>query len=150
MEYEGMVHALEDIHRLLRPGGDLIDIHPVLEAPLVEVYQGGKVIFTESWPDYSGEDYRQAEQALAQVVARRLFVIEGSGEFDFLTYGSSVAELRNFLAEAGAYEERPKDDAVVARESELFAHVEEIMQAAGEGAEVADHEKARITRLKPI
>jgi hypothetical protein len=32
MEYGGMVHALEEIHRLLKPSGRLIDIHPVAEA----------------------------------------------------------------------------------------------------------------------
>jgi len=31
MEHEGMVHALEEIHRLLKPAGTLIEIHPSLE-----------------------------------------------------------------------------------------------------------------------
>ena len=147
MQYEGMVHALEEIHRLLRPDGSLIDIHPILEAPLIEVFQGGKVLFAEPIPVRDYEDYRQAEDALAQIVLRRLFVIVHSGEFDFLTYGSSVAELRDFVAEANAYDDRPKDAAVATREAELAARVEEIMQAAGEGAEVAYHERGRIARL---
>ena len=80
MKYEGMVHALEDIQRLLRPDGCLIDIHPVLEAPLIEVYQGVRVLFVEPYPGYDyEEDLRQAEDALAQIVQRRLFVVERSG-----------------------------------------------------------------------
>ena len=144
-----MVHALEEIQRLLRPDGRLIDIYPVLEAPLMEAYQGGRVLFAEPVPFRDYEDDRQAEDALAQIVQRRLFVIERSSEFDFLTYGSSVVELRDFMAKANAYDERPQDEAVAVREAELSAQVEEIMRAAGEGAEVAYHERGHIARLRP-
>jgi len=151
MKPEGMVHALEEIQRLLRPGGSLIDIHPVLEAPLIKVYQGGRVLFAEPSPAYDYEEVlRQAEDALAQIVQRRLFVIERNGVFDFLTHGPSVAELRDFWAQAGAYSDSPKDEAVTAREAELYARVEEIMQATGPGAEVVGHERARIARLRPV
>lgn len=146
-----MVHALEEIHRLLRPDGYLIDIHPVLEAPLIEVHQGAKVVFAEPSPAYDyEEDLQQAERALAQIIQRRLFVLERSGEFDFLTYGSSIAELRDYWARAGAYDESPKDEAVTAREAELYVRVEKVMQAAGQGAEVVGHERGRIARLKPV
>lgn len=145
-----MVHALEEIHRLLRPDGYLIDIHPVLEAPVIEVYHGAKLLFAEPGPDYWGEDYRQADHALTQVTQRHLFVVERSGEFDFLTHSSSVAELRDFLAEANAYEARPKEEAAVGWNADLTARVEAVMQAAGQGAEVAYHERARIARLKPV
>jgi len=151
MKHEGMVHALEEIQRLLRPGGSLIDIHPVPEAWVIEVYQGSRVLFAEPWrdDDYYDEDVRQAEDALAQIVRRRLVVIERSGEFDFRIYGSSVAELRDFLAKENAYDDRPEDEAAAARKAELYARVEAIMQAAGEGAEVAHHERGRIARLRP-
>jgi hypothetical protein len=152
MEYGGMVHALEEIHRLLRAGGRLIDIHPVLEVPLIKVFQGGRVLFAEPDPDFDNykEDVRQAEAALAQIVQRGLFVIERSGEFDSSKYASSVAELRDSTAKASAYNDSPPDEAVVAREAELYARAEQIMQAAGEGAEVAIHEKGHIARLKPV
>jgi len=152
MKHEGMVHALEEIQRLLRPGGSLIDIHPVPEAWLIKVYQGSRVLFAEPWRDHDDydEDLRQAEDALADIVRRRLFVIERKGEFDFLTYGSSVAELLDFMAKANAYDDRLKDEVVAAREAELAARVEEIMQAAGVGAEVADHVRGRIVRLRPM
>jgi hypothetical protein len=108
-------------------------------------------VFAEPSPAYDyEEDLREAERALAQVVQRGLFVIERSGEFDFLTYGSSVAELRDFMAKANAYEDNPKDEAAVAAEAKLYAGVDELMQASGEDAEVAYHERARIARLKPV
>ena len=152
MKPEGMVHALEEIYRLLRPDGCLIAICPVSGVSLVEVYQGGRVLFAEPDP-VPPEDHEvitQAEDALAQVVQRRLFVIEGSGEFNFLTYGSSVVELRDFKAKANAYDDSPKDEAVAVREAELYARVEGIMRAAGEGGEVVLHGKARIARLRPM
>ena len=146
-----MVHALEEIQRLLKADGCLIDIHPVLEEPLVKVYQGSRVLFVESDPNYDyEEDLQQAEDALAQVVRRGLFVIEQSKEFELVTYGSSVPELRDYWAKVGAFDNNPKDDLVEARVTEHYARVEEIRQAAGPGAEVALHERARILRLKPI
>ena len=144
-----MVHALEEIRRLLKPDGCLIDIHPVREAPLIKVFQGNSVLFVESDPGYDyDEDIRQAEDALAQVIQRGLFVIEGSGEFDFITSASSGPELRDYWAKYGAYED-PKEAAVEARIVETFARVEEVMRRTGKGAEVATHERAHITRLNP-
>src|SRR5712691_1571865 len=98
MEHEGMVHALEGIERLLRPDGMLVDIHPVLEAPIVEVHQDGRVTFAEPSPSYDyEEDLRHAEDALARTLEGGVFVTDGDHEFDFVTYGSSVAELRDFM-----------------------------------------------------
>jgi hypothetical protein len=150
MQSEGMVHALEEIHSLLKPNGCLIDIHPVLEPPQAEVYQAGKLLYSEISPENFEEDYRQAENELHQVVQRRLYDIDGSGEFDFLTYASSVIELYNFFEEISAYSDRTKDEELAAQLAELAARVENKMQAAGEGAEVGYHERARITRLRPI
>ena len=150
MTPEGMVHALEEIHRLLKPDGNLIDIHPVADAPLIEVYQGGRVLFAQPMPDYSTEDYRQADSALAQAIQRRIFVIERSGQFDYLVYGSSVTELRDYVAETNAFVDKPEDEAVSALEEEFIARVEGIMQGAGEGAEVATHERIHIARLRPV
>lgn len=145
-----MVHALEEIHRLLRSNGSLIDIHPCPEAPWVEVHQGGKIVFAEAAPAPDIESKRQAEEALAQAIQRRLFVVAGSDVFDFLVYASSVAELRDFMVEQSAF----KEDDETARKwetdrAELARRAEAAMRAAGTGAEVAFREKARITYLKP-
>lgn len=145
-----MVHALEEIHRLLKPVGCLIDIHPVREAPLIKVYQGSSVIFVESDPGYDYEEsLQQAEGALAQVVQRGLFAIEGSREFELMTYASSIRELRDYWAMIGAYDDDPKEEALEAQVTETFARAEEVMQRIGEEAEVAYDERAFITRLNP-
>jgi SAM-dependent methyltransferase len=149
MEAAGMVHALEEIHRLLKPDGCLIDIHPVAEAPLIKVYQEKNLLFTESDPGYDYEvDLYDAEDALKEIVRRGLFLFEGRDEFDLVTYSSSVPDLRDFFAMIGAYSNSPKDDAVTARQAEVYARADEIMRDAVE-AEIAYHERADITRLNP-
>lgn len=147
-----MVHALEEIHRMLKPDGRLIDIHPMLEMPLIEGHQGDRILFVE--PQQRSTDDIEiiglAEEALAQIVQRDMFVIESSGSFDYLTYCPSTAELSDFLAKPSGVHETIKDEAEVAREAEQIARVEAIMQTAGEGAEIAFHEKGRIARLRPV
>jgi hypothetical protein len=152
MKHESMVHALEEIRRLLRSDGSLIDTHPILEAPRIEVYQGGKVLFSETAPENADdyEDKWRAEDALAQIVRRRLFVVERSGEYDFLTYGSSAAELLDFLASPSGVHGNARDEAGAAEEIELCARVEKVVQDAGAGVQVAIHERNRIALLRPI
>jgi hypothetical protein len=150
MEIAGMVHALEEIQRLLKPTGYLVDIHPVPEGYCIEARQGERVLFSERRRLTLSEDVLQAEKALAQVVEEKRFELEAQTEFNLLTYASSVAELREYWAEQSAFNDQPKDAAVLAREEELFAQVEEIVQTSGGGAEAAINEKARIARLKPI
>jgi len=150
MTPQGMVHALDEIHRLLKPAGNLVDLHPVAEAPLIEVYQGGRVLFAQPYPEYTVEDYLHADDALVQAVQRRKFVIERSGQFDYLVYGSSVDELLDYIDEANAFVDESKDEAESPLEAEFISHVKEIIQGAGEGAKVATHERIHIARLRPI
>lgn len=145
-----MVHALEEIHRLVKRDGRLIDIHPVPDASLVKVLRRGSVLFSEPVPDHDEEDYRHADAAIAQVVRRGLFAVEHRAEFDFLTHASSIAELREYLEESNAYEETVKDKGRAAREAELARRVEEIMRAAGRRTKVVHHERTQIARLRPI
>jgi hypothetical protein len=149
MELEGMVHALEEIRRLLKPTGYLIDIHPIRKAARIQVYQGGTLLFTESDPGYDYKDKtRHADDALEEVVRRGLFRIEGGSEFELVTYASSLAEMDDYWAKYGAFNDEPKDEAIIALQNEVYARADEIMRNALD-AELADYERARITRLKP-
>lgn len=149
MEPEGMVHALEEIHRLLRPDGVLIDIHPAREAPLVEVHADGGIVVTETYPRAHGDDVVQAEEALAEIVRRGVFVEAAVRAFEFMTYGSSVAELRAFFEEAGAYDTSPIDDQVAARRDAMYAHMEEVRRRTGRRARISFREPTRMSRLVP-
>jgi len=151
MKHEGMVHALEEIKRILRRDACLIDIHPVREAPIIEVRTTDEVLFAEPSASYDyDDDLQHAEDALVSAVERALFVLDGSHEFEFVTIASSVVELRDFFAVSGAYEEDPLDEATEARVQELYARVDEVMRAAGENARVARRERARVARLNPV
>src|SRR4030043_1010658 len=101
MEYGGMVHALEEIHRLLKPNGMLIDIHPVAESSPVEIHQGGKIdlagnLLVRQWCI----DYQQADNALTEITQCGLFAVDRVITFDSLTHYSSVAGMRTSLKEA--------------------------------------------------
>lgn len=147
-----MVHALEEIHRLLKPAGTLIDIHPVSKSSPIEIYQSGKI-------DVAGQllvrqwciDYQQADNALSEIVQRGLFTVERDAVFDSLTHYASAAELRTSLKESI---DKFARDAQTARESvphleTLVARVEELMQAAISDAELIVREPTHITRLRP-
>ena len=136
-----MVHALEKIHRLLKPGGILIDIHPPPEPSSIDVRVDDRT-HAAGWlhetDDYG--DYEAADEALAAIVARGLFVIERRGIFSFLTYADTLAELRTYLTEE--WEDARIDDVTAAR-------IEELMTAPDRDKEIILREPVRIARLAP-
>jgi len=148
-----MVHALEEIHRLVKPSGTLIDIHPVAESSPIEIHQGGKIdlagnLSVRQWCT----DYEQADSALTEITQRGLFVIERESVFDSLTHYDSVEEMRTSLKEAidkFARDAQSIDEAVPHAEA-MAARAEELMQAAASGAELIVRERAHISRLKPV
>jgi SAM-dependent methyltransferase len=150
MEPDRMVPALEEVHRLLGSSGTLIDIHPVPGTARVEVHCAGQVIFAEPASASPDEGVLYADEALAHAAARGLFVLERQMESDFRVYGSSGEELGDFLAEADAHSTQACEEACDAFQSELFARVDRIMAGKAGAAEVAYHERGRITRLRPV
>ena len=95
-----MVHALEQIHVLLKPDGQLIDIHP--NGELVEFIslldEGQQFIgYMHETDEYI--EYRQADEAIQTAVSKGLFQVVKTGEFEFRTYADSFDELEAFLDE---------------------------------------------------
>jgi hypothetical protein len=91
-----MVDALKRAHRMLRPGGSLVELHPSSATPPVEV--NGVVVGrvdTRGAP----ERHAAAGRALAAAVAEGLFVVTSTASFDFFTYGDSIEELRGYVQE---------------------------------------------------
>jgi SAM-dependent methyltransferase len=150
MDQGEMVPALEEAHRLLGPTGTVIDVHPVPGTAEIEVHRSGHVVFAEPASTSDGEGERHADDALSTVVARGLFVAERRSEFDFRVYASSVRELHEFLAEADAHARQEGTETSDASESALFGRVERMMAAGATRTEVAYHERARITQLRPV
>jgi hypothetical protein len=150
MEHAGMVHALEETRRLLKLDGALVNILPGAEGISIEVHHEEKIPFAERKRDTPSEDVLRAEAAIKQVLDRRLFVTERTIEFDFVTYGSAVPELRAYWEEQNAYEREPKPKDILAREELLYAQAQEILDALGTGAEIAIRERVRMARLRPL
>ncbi|MFQ5943247.1 MAG: hypothetical protein ACE5JF_06815 [Anaerolineales bacterium] len=147
-----MVHALEEIHRLLRPEGKLIDIHPVPQPSTVQIIRDGEVMFAEPKRDITdeNEDVQHADQAIAEVLAREVFALERSDEFDFFSHARTVPELREFWDRYNDYSDTPKAESRLAQEEAVYARAEKTRQELGEEAEAAIHEITKIARLKPI
>jgi len=144
-----MVHALEEIHRLLRPSGNLIHIHPFSEPELIKVIRDGAILFAEPKRESDHEGVQYAERAIAEVLGRKLFVADRDHEFDFFSFGSSVPELRDFWDQYNEFKESPDEHAIAAYEDEVFGRAEKILKSSSKGAQVAIHERVGITRLKP-
>jgi hypothetical protein len=152
MEYGGMVHALEEIHRLLKPNGALIDIHPVSEPSPIEIHQAGKVdlvglLSVRQWCF----EFEQADIALAEIIQRGVFTVERNALFDLPTHYASAAELGTDLKESVEIFARDAQAAIepLPHVEALTAQAEELMRAAVSGAELIVHERTHISRLRP-
>jgi hypothetical protein len=151
MEYDGMVHALEEVHRLLKPNGALVDIHPVSEPSAIEIHRAGKVdlvghLSVREWC----LDFEQADVALAEVLQRGLLIQERKTVFDMPTYYTSAAELGADQKESVGFYARDAQAAVepLPQIEELTARAEELMRNAAGDAELIMREQTHISRLR--
>jgi len=136
-----MVHALEQIHDLLKPNGYLIDIHPSGE--LVEFIlplDGDEQLigYMQETDDYI--EYHQANDALDATVTSGLFQMVESGEIEFLTHANSFDDLKTFLDENWS-------DAIIT--DDVVANAKEFEKKYGE-SKVTLREKVRIGLLKVL
>jgi hypothetical protein len=144
-----MVHALEEVHRLLRSPGTLIEIHPV-HGSWIEVWSNGGACFVEPDPGFDSDDeLRPTEHALETILERGLFARVADREFDFLTHASSVRELRDFFALASAYDESPASPRITRLRDEVYGRATEVMDASGDDAQLIYREGVRASRLIP-
>src|SRR5262245_5743300 len=96
MPTEGMVDALRLAHRTVRPDGFVVDLHPSESRAVVDIAgrRAGDV------GDSDGpERHAAAGAALAAVIHDGLFTVDRKSAFDFYTYGDSIDELREYVAE---------------------------------------------------
>ena len=95
-----MVHALETIGRLLKPGSALIDIHPTTRHPEISARTkaGGRFIGYLKETD-EGIEYAQAGAALEQAVQAGAFALEYEDQFTFSSHAATIQSLEKYLAE---------------------------------------------------
>ena len=142
MGVESMVHALEQIHFLLKPEGVLIDIHPIGEPPPIEVRLGAD-IHTVGWVR-EGDDYCEyvaATGALETAVSRNLYTWQKQGTFTYTVYADTILSLRDHLAETWT-------DAII--DEDVIRRTQDLMQILEPDKEVILREIIKIARLKPV
>ncbi len=150
MNSEGMVHALEEIHRLLRSDGRLVDIRPYAEPSILKVVAGDQTLFAEPKRESDHEGVLDSDRAMDEILERKLFAVERARDFDFFSYGSSAPELQEFWDRYNDYNPTPKEQDKLEFEDRAYARAEEVRKDSGKGAEVVVHERVRIARLKPV
>src|SRR5512138_3806631 len=91
-----MVHALEEAHRVLKPGGVLIDLRPAPAHRRLGIGEGRSWRQVGTLHGNLDDDYA-ADAAAAEVVRRRLFREERRQRFTVERVMDTVDELRDFL-----------------------------------------------------
>ena len=84
------MHALRHVHRLLVPGGTVVDIHPVTEE---RVEAGGESVGVILEPDWRTRDLPNSEAALQRTIAEGLYELEAETEYDVLQHFDHPDEL---------------------------------------------------------
>jgi hypothetical protein len=97
-----MVHALGEVHRVLAPGGILVDARPdsrvaaYAERRTARGFQRVGIVDT-SWRELVND--RASDRAVAQVLKKRLFRSRWRGRFWHRVPFDNLAELRQYLWE---------------------------------------------------
>lgn len=137
-----MVHALEIVHRLLKPAGVIISVHDLAEPSPVDVAGDGRVVRVGEMDDDS--DYallRYTDAALDQVVADGLFIVGAREVYDYISLMDSLETFDDWLA--GAW------DTIVIIEAD-YARLETTVRAVKSEPEIIIHRSARMTCLVKV
>src|SRR5262245_2822337 len=91
-----MVDALRRAHRMVKPDGYVLDLHPSANPAAVQV---GDISTGRIASNDAPERHAAAGAALAAAIDEGLFEVERAAVFTFYTYGDTVDELREHVAE---------------------------------------------------
>lgn len=96
-----MVHALNEIHRVLVLNGTLIDLRPLLDQWSIEVRSNGETHEAgraTDLPEPLADDLA-ADEALAEALRRGWFFRERSEIFPFFYYWDTPKEMQEYIDE---------------------------------------------------
>ena len=92
-----MVHALSEAHRVLRPGGAMIDLRPAMNNRRVELeMDGARLLVGEIDYSYRFPDHIAADEAIQTVIAQGKFRLEHRASLEYVTYLDSAEDLREY------------------------------------------------------
>jgi predicted SAM-dependent methyltransferase len=114
---EGVVDALKNAHRALRPGGLLLDLQPEAGDPPVEVIRDGRVVGStpqdESW---CAEQIAKARAIVAELVDAGWFAVERTRRYEWRQHATTVDDWAAYRASKGM---TPLEDDLVRRVRDL-------------------------------
>jgi hypothetical protein len=96
------VHALRHVHRLLVPGGTLVDLHPFDEERLEA---GGRSLGVIEEPEWVSVDLPNSEARLQDAIRDGLYTLEAQAAFELLQHFDTAEDLLE--AKAPALEAQP-------------------------------------------
>jgi hypothetical protein len=95
-----MVHALQEMGRVLTSGGKLVDLRPLASRPPLEVFVAGQAERAGEIDDSPAEpDDRASDAALREVVAADLFEEEEKAFFDYPYYWHTLEQMMRYHEE---------------------------------------------------
>jgi hypothetical protein len=137
-----MVHALEEARRVLRSGGVLIDVRPVVSQPLVEVL-GSEGVSTAGRIDDSADldDGIASDKALAHTLEQGWLQAQEHDSFHFAYYWDTPDEMFEYIAEKWT-------EAVVP--DEVFSQARALTSAAAPPVQLRIQIAMTITRYQKL
>jgi SAM-dependent methyltransferase len=99
MEHESMVHALDEIRRVLKPNGILLDLRPVEANWSVEIVSsaGWQAAGRLSDLPVAVEDDEAAFRAMREAQSKGWYIKKEEKEFPFFYYWDTPSEMKEFM-----------------------------------------------------
>ena len=95
-----MVHALEEMGRVLTSGGKLVDLRPLVSRPALDVFVAGQAERAGEIDDSAAEpDDLASNAALREVVAADLFEEEEKAFFEYPYYWNTLEQMMRYHEE---------------------------------------------------
>jgi hypothetical protein len=139
-----MVHALDEIQRVLVEGGILIDLRPFMDQSPFEVVSGSKILLAgriSQLPEDIAND-EAANRAIAKAAEQNWFTMERKEFFPFIYSWDSPEEMREYIEEEWAD--------FVTIDEEVWQNIRSLWAVADAGALLRIQVKMMVARWKVV